>query len=103
MSSHTRRSFLLCLLIVAIAGAPGDAKAYFYRGLGRAQLGQHDQAIADLTESLRLQPDEAQALYNRALAYVETGQRELALQDVHALQAQGRDVPTALLRAVGLR
>ncbi len=81
---------------------PGDAEAHFYLGLGRAQLGQHEQAIADFTESLRLQPDGAQALYNRALAYVETGRRELALQDVQALQAQGENVPEALLRAVGL-
>jgi len=82
---------------------PGDADAYFYRGLGRAKLGQHEQAVADFTESLRLQPHEAQALYNRALAYVETGRRELARQDVQALQAQGENVPAALLRAVGLQ
>jgi len=44
------------------------ALAYGARGTHFQQRGEHDRAIADFNEALRLEPDHAQAIVNRAEA-----------------------------------
>ena len=39
--------------------------AYYNRGFAYEEKGEHDQAIADYTEAIRLKPDYAEAYYNR--------------------------------------
>ncbi len=46
-----------------------------------ARKGEHDQAIADHTEAIRLDPTGALASYNRGLAYVDTGEYDQAIAD----------------------
>ena len=43
---------------------PGAAEA-FERGWSHAEKGDHDQAIADYTEAIRLDPNYGLAYYNR--------------------------------------
>ena len=40
---------------------PNDAEAYFYRGVAHIQSGNIDQAIADYTQSIRINPNIATA------------------------------------------
>ena len=35
---------------------PGDAKAYFFRGLAKSKLGDHDGAEADRKRAIELDP-----------------------------------------------
>jgi tetratricopeptide (TPR) repeat protein len=37
-------------------GSPTDATAYYNRGTALEKKGEHDKAIADLTEAIRLNP-----------------------------------------------
>jgi tetratricopeptide (TPR) repeat protein len=49
----------------------------------------YDQAIADYTQALRLDPKLAMALHGRAIAYSNNGQYDLAIADYDAaLQAR---------------
>jgi tetratricopeptide (TPR) repeat protein len=47
---------------------PPDLEAYIERGLLHAKLNQHQAAIADYTEIIRLDPNHALAYNNRAVA-----------------------------------
>ena len=44
---------------------PEDALAYKNRGLVKHFLGQHEEAVTDYKEALRIQPDLAETLYSR--------------------------------------
>jgi tetratricopeptide (TPR) repeat protein len=46
-----------------------DAAAYFDRGVARFQKGDIDQAITDLTEAIRLNPNDAQVYGARGFVY----------------------------------
>ena len=48
---------------------PKDAEAYYNRGWPTADKGEHDKAIADYTEAIRLDPKYAMAYCNRGIAY----------------------------------
>jgi len=52
-----------------IQASPTDAKAYNGRGNAYQDKGDHDQAIADYTQAIRLDPKYAVAYNNRAYAY----------------------------------
>jgi tetratricopeptide (TPR) repeat protein len=54
---------------------------YFNRGQASINEGDWDQAITDLTESLRLFPNNSGAYYNRGLAYSNKGDNKLAIAD----------------------
>jgi len=58
------------------------ANAYNLRGVAHVAMGESRQAIEDLTEAIRLNPQLARAYLNRGAAYFYTGQRQLALADL---------------------
>ena len=65
----------------AHALAPGSFNAYYLRGNARAGLKQWEEAAADYTQVLGLQPQNAAACYDRGKARAQLGQRDLASAD----------------------
>lgn len=63
----------------ALKRDPASARAYNIRGDALAQMQDHDRAISDLTEALRLRPDMQVAYINRAGAYEGKKEDKLAL------------------------
>ena len=59
----------------------GLAAIYFNRGVTWREMGDHDRAIQDYTEAIKLNPNFEQAFFNRGNAYEEKGQLERAIQD----------------------
>jgi Flp pilus assembly protein TadD len=57
------------------------AVAYLNRGLLQEKQGQHSDAVSDLNEAIRLDPNFAAAFLDRGVAYQNMGQYELAVQD----------------------
>jgi Flp pilus assembly protein TadD len=51
-------------------------RAFSHRGLAYARKGQHDRAIQDLDQAIRLNPNDAMAFSNRGNAYFRKGQDE---------------------------
>ena len=50
--------------------------------LGPAQAQQHDRAIQDFDQAIKLNPNYAIAFYNRGNAYRLKGQHDRAIQDL---------------------
>jgi tetratricopeptide (TPR) repeat protein len=59
---------------------PKDAKAFFDRAYAYGALEEHEQAIADYTKAIELNPD-AVAYHNRAYSYNKLKQHEQAIAD----------------------
>lgn len=57
------------------------AVAYFNRANAFDDNGDHDGAIADYTQSIKLNPDYAQSYFNRGLSYVDKQDYDSALAD----------------------
>jgi tetratricopeptide (TPR) repeat protein len=72
--------YLLCLDTV---GLPTDVLAQAYHGLAIAYTakGNHQQAIKDYSEAIRLSPNNAWAYNNRCWSYGQLRRAEEALQD----------------------
>ncbi len=66
----------------AIELNPGDANAYYTRGVSLVVLGKHDEAIADYNEAVQLDPTYADAYYRRGVAHAQTGGIEQAIADL---------------------
>jgi tetratricopeptide (TPR) repeat protein len=60
---------------------PDGAEAYYNRGLGYGITGDHDKAIANFTEAIRLRPDDADPYHNRGKAYGRMGDYDKAIAD----------------------
>jgi serine/threonine-protein kinase len=60
---------------------PDHANAWFNRGEILYDLGRMEEAIADYTESIRLNPEDAGAHTSRAHSYLRSGQADAALAD----------------------
>ena len=62
---------------------PGAEEAFkpFKRGWSHAVKGDQDQAIADFTEAIRLDPKDAAAYNNRAISYAKKGDHDKAIAD----------------------
>src|SRR5258708_5872736 len=58
-----------------------SAEAYIDRGDTFADAGDFDNAIADYTEALRLNPQNTDAFNNRGLVYVDKGDLDNAIAD----------------------
>src|SRR5262249_7034069 len=65
----------------AIDSDPWSAIAYNLRGYVQLRLKHYDQAVADCTEAIRLQPTFLNAYENRASARRHQGDREGAKDD----------------------
>jgi tetratricopeptide (TPR) repeat protein len=57
------------------------ASAFFNRGLAHVDKGQHDRAIRDFDQVIKLDPNDADAFNNRCLVRALIGQLEQALMD----------------------
>ncbi len=57
------------------------APIFNVRGQVHADLGQFDQAIADFTESLKIDPESAPSHHFRGAAYAQRGKYDLAIAD----------------------
>jgi len=63
--------------------------AYFERGLAHKDMGNYGLAIADLTETLKLEPNMRGALWRRGMAYMRSGQNKKGRQDIEKAAALG--------------
>jgi len=67
------RSIVACSALITRGGVTPEALAIFYRLRGAAQVirGEYDNAIADLDEAIRLNPEDPEALTSRGDAYAK--------------------------------
>jgi tetratricopeptide (TPR) repeat protein len=72
---------LVLAMIVIISCAPLEEK-HLIKGNKAYDKGQWDEAIAEYTLALEIDPDLLEALNNRGSAYTEKGQLDLAIADV---------------------
>ncbi len=56
-------------------------RAYYLLGISHLKLGELDQAIADYSKVIELNPDKVRAYYDRAVAKTELGNYEQAVAD----------------------
>jgi tetratricopeptide (TPR) repeat protein len=86
----------------AIRRDPADAEAYLSRGYFYFRhKGDHDAALADLTEALALNPQLAIAYYERGIVYDSLGDFDKAVADYSAAVALNhRDTASLIKRAV---
>ena len=73
-------------LVFCMIGCRGDteredAKVYYNRGFVWAEKGEHDKAIEDYTEAIRIDPNYAEAYYNRGDAFETKGDKAKAEAD----------------------
>ncbi len=64
-----------------IDGNVDDAIAYFGRGTAYSAQGDHDRAIADFDEVIRIDPKAAQAFYVRAISWAQKNEVDRAIAD----------------------
>ncbi len=84
----------------AIRVNPRAPAPYLYRGRAyhfRSAMGDHQRALADYGEAIRLAPESSDAYYSRALVYREIGQNDLAAAD----DAAGRKLDGMIKEAYG--
>ena len=55
---------------------------YFERGMAYLEAGRHDAAIADLTETLKVEPNMRGALWHRGMAYNRSGKKGNGRRDI---------------------
>ena len=73
-------SAVFAVLASSPAQATGQTAAEFHkRGLDRARHCQYDEAIADFTEAIRLDPKDADSHTDRATVYAEIGNHDKAI------------------------
>ncbi|KAG7137509.1 Mitochondrial import receptor subunit tom70 like protein [Verticillium longisporum] len=70
-----------------------EALAYNMRGTFRCLLGKHDDAMADLTKSIELDPSLTQSYIKRASMNLELGAPEKAAEDFEKALEQNADDP----------
>ena len=78
---------ILCILafgLLLLGGCAKSASEAFQSGAAAAQAGDHDKAIADFSEAIRLDPKRADAYYGRGTAYGHKGEYDKAIADYHA-------------------
>jgi tetratricopeptide (TPR) repeat protein len=74
---------------------------YFYRGTAHLYAGDPSQAISDLTQAIKLNPDLYEAYLNRADAYGDIREVSKALRDTtRAIELDNRQPDAYILRAL---
>ena len=73
------------------------AAAHGFRGRASAKKGDHERAIADYGEAIRLNPNDAVVFWNRGNSYREKGDNVRALEDYTAAIALNPDYAGAVL------
>ena len=65
-----------------------------------AEKGQHEKAIADYSEAIRLDPKDASSCSNRGVSWAKKGQQDKAIADYsEAIRLDPNDVRTYVRRA----
>jgi lipoprotein NlpI len=80
----------------------GRAAAYYNRGNAHAAKGDHDAAIADFDEALKLDPKNASAYNNRGNARNDKGESDAALADFSAAIKQNTRYASAYFNRANL-
>ena len=85
-NSHHARGFRLAIVVLAaalsvMACAGNEADSYNNQASVHYQKGEYDQAIDDLDEALRLNPEYAEAYNNRGIAYFSKREYDQAIAD----------------------
>ena len=105
-SDNSDRRLTACSEIIDKAGADKEVLANAYRRRGYAYLkkGDHDRAIADYTEAIRLDPSNASAFTNRASAYDAKRDIDRAIADyTQAIKLNPSDVNAHNYRGIVYR
>ena len=90
-------------LSAAIEKTPGDAAAYYQRGVIYGQLVEPLAAIRDFDKVVRLDPTNAEAYYNRGLAYIHLKEQMPAVEDFsHAIRLNPDHIDAYNNRAAAL-
>ena len=63
------------------ASIPKEAEAYSGRAVVYGRKGEHDKAIADYNQAIRLDPKYTLAYYNRGVVYAIKGEYDKAIAD----------------------
>lgn len=71
--AEARKAYDLAIGLLDTPG-PDDWPLYFSRGICAERLGDFDATVADMEESLRLNPDQAQVLNYLGYSYVDRGE-----------------------------
>lgn len=85
-ASH-RHAYGVAITLLTVALGESDlparlkAGALFERGFAYCETGQYNDAIADLTQAIRLEPDHADSWRERAKAYAREGLSDQAIAD----------------------
>ena len=72
-------------------------QAYLWRGLAQLLIGKPDQALADMSQAIRLGSDSPWSLAIRGLAYLGTGQTPAAIEDFDSALGTAPDLIVAML------
>jgi len=81
------RSIVGCSAVIARGGAAPQTLSAFFRQRGAAYLvhGEHDNAIADLDEAIRLNPEDPEAFTSRGDAYAKKAGLVGVIRDLSGL------------------
>lgn len=81
--------------LVARKGPQQGMRFHYHRGWTLTLLGRYDEAIHELTEGMKTQPDYGAAYYRRGCAYAGVGDLRSALLDVDEATRLDSQVPGA--------
>lgn len=78
-----------------LAEHPQNGKAWYYRGVCHANLGEWNKALADLDRALELMPGDANALLRRSEALIQNKSYDAAMLDLRAVLRAHQAGPVA--------
>ncbi|MFZ3063920.1 MAG: tetratricopeptide repeat protein [Nitrospirota bacterium] len=95
---------LFFLILSSGTSAPqpkaNDAEAYYARGLRFYLKREVDNAIADFTKAIEINPRYVRAYNMRSLAYYANKEYDKTWEDVYKAQGLGFEVPSVFLNAL---